>query len=492
MADLPSRIGSYRVTRKLGEGGMGVVYAAVDDKLNRPVAVKAIREGGGMTREHLWREARAAAAVNHPNVCQIYEIAEDGEQLFLVMELLEGQPLSDKLETGPLSPAEALSVLLPTVDALDALHARGLIHRDLKPSNVFVTAHGIKLLDFGLARPVVDDASATMANLTVAGQVVGTPAYMAPEQLEGMQVDGRADLFAAGVLLFEMVTGRSPFAANTPMASMHAVLHERPPALTGDASVEKVDRIVRRALEKRPDDRYQTAAEMAAAVRVASEAQGSGAMARAVPVTRLVVLPFRVVPADADTEVLAIGLADALTASLSDLDSMLVRSPLAAAAFAGVAPDLKAIATKLEVDSVLTATLMRAGDQLRVNAQLVEAPGGTVQWSHRSQAGLGDLFALQDDLTRQIVESLAVPLSRSDKQALQHDAPASPRAYEFYLRAAHYGDSQRDGWAGSRPVSTVCRGRSALRTRLGSAGPRVSTDRKLGRSGAIGRQLHEG
>ena len=440
MADLPSRIGSYRVTRKLGEGGMGVVYAAVDDKLNRPVAVKAIREGGGMTREHLWREARAAAAVNHPNVCQIYEIAEDGEQLFLVMELLEGQPLSDKLETGPLSPAEALSVLLPTVEALDALHARGLIHRDLKPSNVFVTAHGIKLLDFGLARPVVDDASATMANLTFAGQVVGTPAYMAPEQLEGMQVDGRADLFAAGVLLFEMVTGRSPFAANTPMASMHAVLHERPPALTGDASVEKVDRIVRRSLEKRPDARYQTAAEMAAAVRAASEAQSSGAMARAVPVTRLVVLPFRVVPADADTEVLAIGLADALTASLSDLDSMLVRSPLAAAAFAGAAPDLQAIATKLEVDSVLTATLMRAGDQLRVNAQLVEAPGGTVQWSHRSQAGLGDLFALQDDLTRQIVESMAVPLSRSDEQALQH-APASPRAYEFYLRAAHYSDS---------------------------------------------------
>ena len=442
MMDLPARIGPYRVTRKLGEGGMGVVYAAVDEKLNRQVAVKAIRDGAGMTRDRVWREARAAAAVNHPNVCQIHEIAEDGEQLFLVMELLEGQPLSDKLQTGPLSPAEALSVLLQTLEALGALHSQGLIHRDLKPSNIFVTAHGIKLLDFGLARRMVDDESATVANLTIAGQVMGTPAYMAPEQLEGAPLDGRTDLFAAGVLLFEMVTGRSPFAAKSQMASVHAVLHDRPPALVGDASVEAVDRIARRALEKRPDDRYQTAAEMAAAVRAASEARSSGAMPRVVPVTRLVVLPFRVVPADADTEVLAIGLADALTASLSDLDSMLVRSPLAAAGFAGVALDLQAIARTLEVDSVLTATLMRAGDQIRVSAQLVDAPGGTVRWSHRSQAGLGDLFALQDDLTRQILESLAVPLSRSDEEALQKDAPASPRAYEFYLRATHFGDSQ--------------------------------------------------
>ncbi len=420
---------------------MGIVYAAFDEKLDRPVAIKAIRDGGAATRERVWREARAAAAANHPNVCQIYEIVEDEERLFLVMELLEGQPLSEKLKTAPLSPAEALTVLQSTLEALEALHARGLIHRDLKPSNVFVTAHGIKLLDFGLARPVVDDASATVADLTVAGQVVGTPAYMAPEQLEGTHIDGRVDLFAAGVLLFEMVTGRSPFAANTHIASMHAVLHERPPALTGDASVEAIDRIVRRALEKRPDDRYQTAIEMAAAVRAAGETRGSGAMAQAVAVTRLAVLPFRVVPADPDTEVLAIGLADALTGSLSDLDSMLVRSPLAAAAFGGPAPDLQTIATALEVDSVLTATLMRAGDQLRVSAQLVEAPGGTVQWSHRTQTGLGDLFTLQDDLTRQIVESLAVPLSGRDEQALQHDVPASPRAYEYYLRAARYDDN---------------------------------------------------
>jgi len=158
-------------------------------------------------------------------------------------------------------------------------------------------------------------------------------------------------------------------------------------------------------------------------------------MARAIAVTRLVVLPFRVVPPDHDTDFLAIGLADALTASLSGLDSMVVRSPLAAAGFAGPAPDLKVIATALDVDAVRTATLMRAGDQLRINAQLVEAPAGTVHWSHRSQTGLGDLFALQDELTRQIVESLSVPLSRSDKQALKRDVPASARAYEFYLRA---------------------------------------------------------
>jgi serine/threonine-protein kinase len=159
------------------------------------------------------------------------------------------------------------------------------VQRDLKPSNVFVTPHGVKLLDFGPARSTVDDATATVANLTMQGQVVGTPAYMAPEQLDGSVVDHRADLFVSGALLFEMVTGRAPFAAASNLASMHAVLYERPPARTGASSVDVVDRIVRRALEKKPDDRYQTAAEMA----------------RAVAVTRLVVLPFRVLPADPDT-----------------------------------------------------------------------------------------------------------------------------------------------------------------------------------------------
>ena len=420
---------------------MGVVYAAVDEKLNRPVAIKTIRDAGPdtATRERFWREARAAAAVSHPNICQLYEIAEDGDQLFLVMELLEGQPLSEKLLAGSLSPHDALSLLLPVLEALEALHVRGIVHRDLKPSNVFVTGYGVKLLDFGLARQVSDDMAATAPDLTLAGQVVGTPAYMAPEQLDGSPVDARADLFAAGVLLFEMVAGRSLFAAATPIATMHAVLYERPPPLTGTASVDRVDRVIRRALEKKPADRYQTAAKMAADVRAAGDAHDSGGLARAVAVTRLVVLPFRVVPPDPDTDFLAVGLADALTASLSGLDSMVVRSPLAAARFAGPAPDLKAIATTLDVDAVLTATLMRAGDQLRINAQLLEAPAGTVRWSHRSQTGLGDLFALQDELTRQIVDSLSVPLTGSDEQALKRDVPASARAYEFYLRANELG-----------------------------------------------------
>jgi serine/threonine protein kinase len=360
MSELPERIGAYKVIRKLGEGGMGIVYAALDEKLNREVAVKTIRDVGAASQERVWREARAAAAVNHPGVCQIYEIAEDADQVFLVMELLEGQPLSEVLEQeGPQSPIDALALLLPALEALQALHATGIVHRDLKPSNVFVTPHGVKLLDFGLARSMVDDATATVADLTMHGQVVGTPAYMAPEQLDGSVVDRRADLFAAGALLFEMVTGRSPFAAASNLASMHAVLYERPPALTGASSVDAVDRIVRRALEKKPADRYQTAADMAAAVRAASLTPHSGEMARAVAVTRLVVLPFRVLPADPDTEMLAIGLADALTASLSGLDSMVVRSPLAAAGFGGPTPDLKALATTLEVDAVLTATLMR-------------------------------------------------------------------------------------------------------------------------------------
>ena len=187
MTELPARIGPYRVTRKLGEGGMGVVYAAVDERLNRPVAVKTIRDAGADTaaRERFWREARAAAAVSHPNICQLHDIAEDGDQLFLVMELLEGQPLSEKLQAGSVSPHDAISVLLLVLEALEALHAGGIVHRDLKPSNVFMTSYGIKLLDFGLARPVAGDVAATAPDLTLAGQVVGTPAYMARSSSTG-------------------------------------------------------------------------------------------------------------------------------------------------------------------------------------------------------------------------------------------------------------------------------------------------------------------
>src|SRR5947209_4432290 len=209
-AALPARIGHYAIVRKLGEGGMGVVYAARDERLERAVAVKTMSSlaSDETARKRFWREARAAASVNHPNVCQIYEIGEEGGELFIAMELLEGEALGERLRGGPLSVSETVPIGLGVLAALSALHARGILHRDLKPSNVFLTAHGVKLLDFGLARPTSPELARSLSSatdLTRTGMIVGTPRYMAPEQVTGEAVNARSDLFAAGAILFEML-----------------------------------------------------------------------------------------------------------------------------------------------------------------------------------------------------------------------------------------------------------------------------------------------
>ena len=260
---LPSRIGHYAVTGKLGQGGMGVVYLARDERLGRSVAVKMMSSVGGdeTARKRFWREARAAASINHPNVCQLYEIGEDAGDLFIAMELLEGEPLGDRLQRGPLSVAEALPIGFGILAALSALHGRGIVHRDLKPSNVFLTPHGVKLLDFGLARASDSDLSPALpaaTELTGTGMVLGTPRYMAPEQVTGEGLDARSDLFAVGAILFEMLAGRPAFGGRNAVEILHATLYEQPPALTGSPAVAAADRVIRRALSKRPSERPAT------------------------------------------------------------------------------------------------------------------------------------------------------------------------------------------------------------------------------------------
>jgi serine/threonine protein kinase/tetratricopeptide (TPR) repeat protein len=432
---IPTRLGHYTITRKLGQGGMGVVYEARDERLERTVALKTLPtlSGDDSARKRLWREARAAASVNHPNICQIYEIGEDTAGLFIAMELLEGEPLSDQLQRGPLNVAEAVSVGLEILSALSALHARSIVHRDLKPSNVFRTPHGVKLLDFGLARPELDSAMTAASDITRAGTIMGTPRYMAPEAIRGETVDARSDLFAAGAILFEMLSGRPAFEGRTVADVIHATVYEQPPALSGSATVAAVDRVIRQALAKRPSERLPSAEVMAEELRWAGGLETEASTAQAHALTRLVVLPFRILKPDPETDFLAFSLPDAITTSLSGTGSLVVRSSAVAARFAGEAPDLKALATEANVDRVVIGTLLRAGDQLRAVAQLVEAPGGTVLTSHTVQAPLGDLFRMQDDIARRVVDALSLPLTGSAPHT--PDTPHNARAYELYLRA---------------------------------------------------------
>jgi serine/threonine protein kinase len=451
---VPKSIGHYQITGTLGEGGMGIVYAAWDDRLNRAVALKTIRGNVSdpAATERLRREARAAARVNHPNICQLYDVGSEDGQFYIAMELLEGEPLATRMAEGPIPLKDSVAFALSTLSALEALHNNGLIHRDLKPSNIFLTPHGVKLLDFGLARPLDEQD----VRLTMPGMLLGTPRYLSPEQLTGQSADVRSDVFAAGVVLYEMITGQPAFNGRTIPEVVHAVVYEHPPALGGSSTVASIDRIVHKAIAKKPQDRYRTAAGMADDLRAALLTADSGTVARPPrPMTRVIVLPFRMLRPDPDIDFLAFSLSDALTTSLSGLDSLLVRSSLTASAFAKDAIDLNTLASKADVDAVLTGTLLRAEDQLRVTAQLAEVPSGTVRWSDTMVVPLGDIFQLQDTLTSRIVDSLAVPLSARDRQVLRRDVPASPKAYEYYLRANQLA-YQAQNWTVARALYQQC------------------------------------
>jgi eukaryotic-like serine/threonine-protein kinase len=455
---LPARIGHYAITRKLGEGGMGVVYAARDDRLERTVALKTLSTVGRdeTARKRFWREARAAASVNHPNICQIYEIGEDGGELFIAMELLEGEVLADRLRHGPMNPADILPVALGILAALSALHSRAIVHRDLKPSNVFLTAHGVKLLDFGLARPEIDGSYSGTSDVTHSGVVMGTPRYMAPEQVAGEPVDARSDLFAAGAIIFEMLAGRPAFGGRTLAEIVHATRYEQPPALIGSPAVAAMDRVIRRAMAKSSADRPASAEEMAGELRAVVGVSASDVPVLAHALTRVVVLPFRVLRPDAETDFLAFSLADAIASSLSALNSLVVRSSAVAVRFAKDTPDLKALAAEADVDRVVMGALMRAGDQLRVSVQLVQAPDGTLVASHTVQSSMGDLFGLQDFISRRVADALSLPLAGTAiTPPPNRDAPANPRAYELYLRANELSRTY-EGLARARDVYEQC------------------------------------
>ena len=328
------------------------------------------------------------------------------------------------------------------LSAQRALHDRAIVHRDLKPSNVFLTPHGVKLLDFGLARPELEPTlSSAASGLTQTGVVMGTPRYMAPEQVNGEAVDFRSDLFAAGAIVFEMLSGRPAFGGRSVVEVLYATVHEQPPALTGSPACRRqVQRLLRGGLANgRPTPRHLSAQEYG--LIHGARTRREGAMKIPCPahaLTRLVVLPFRVLRADPESDFLAFSLPDAIATSLSGIGSLIVRSSATAARFAGDAPDLKALAVEADVDRVVMGSLLRSGDQLRATAQLIEAPDGTLLTSHTVQAPLGDLFGLQDEIARRVVDALSLPLGARVASPTP-DAPHNARAYALYLRANEVG-----------------------------------------------------
>jgi serine/threonine protein kinase len=444
MPEIPERIGPYRVLSKIGEGGMGVVYKAEDQRLDRVVALKVIRkfDSDPSLRRRFWQEARAAAKVAHPNACRIYDIAEEQERLVLIMEFIEGETLARRLERGPLPAQEAAQIVLAILSALEAFHKAGIVHRDLKPANIVLSSNGTKLLDFGIAKHVSmnapEETAATVLDATNPEIFIGTPKYASPEQFRNQPVDARSDLFSLGVIFYEMLTGRLPFSGESFGEIAHAVLQGSPPALSGSPAISAMGRIVHRALERDPIDRYASAEAMAAELRATLLMEGIETPARAHALRRIMVLPFRMLRPSEDIQFLAYSLPEAITVSLASLENLIVRSSIVASRYSAEALDLQRIAGEAEVDVVLTGALLNVGEQLRITTQLAEVPSGTVIWSHSSQATTGQLLELHDDLVRRVVESLLPSLTVQEHQSLQRDRPASPTVYQLYLRANEF------------------------------------------------------
>jgi eukaryotic-like serine/threonine-protein kinase len=423
------RLGPYQILGPLGEGGMGKVYRGVDTRLNRAVAVKFSVERFSRRFE---REARVISALNHPHICTLYDVGEmPSGSSYMVTELVEGVTLREWLRHPP-SAEQTLAVARQMVEALRAAHGAGIVHRDLKPANIMVRADGyVKILDFGIAKRIpaaggLWPGNSAAAGLSIPGQIIGTIAYMAPEQIRGHEVDARCDLFAVGIILYEMLNGRHPWVRESTIDRLHAILNDDPPPAEGPWAP-----VVRKLLSKNREDRYSSAQALLDAL-----AEAPSETAPSPPgITRLIVLPFRILRPGQESDFLAVSLPDAIATSLAGIESLVVRSTMMASKLASAEFDVKVISEKAQVDAILTGTILSDGEYLRVNTQLMHAPDGALLWSDTVRASLRNIFQLQDELVDKVAHSLTLPLTARERSALKRDVPASALAYELYLRA---------------------------------------------------------
>ena len=424
-----TRLGPYEIIDLLGSGGMGEVYRATDTRLGRTVAVKIL---DNQFSERFETEARAISSVNHPNICALYDIGDHEGRSYLVLEYLEGKPLQ-----GPLILDEALRLATQIAGALEAAHAKGIVHRDLKPANIMVTASGVKLLDFGLAKLAkTSDADITR---TLEGTVMGTAAYMAPEQAEGRSIDARSDVFSFGAVVHEMLTGRRAFRGDSVVAVLSAVLRDHPEPL-GPAVPPALVAIITRCLRKNPEERFQYMREVRSALealRAPSQQFLSAPVAvqPSCPDASIAVLPFANLSADKENEYFSDGLSEEIINALTHVPGLKVTARTSAFAFRGEKQDIRKIAETLNVRTILDGSVRRAGNRIRVSAQLINAADGYHLWSERYDRGMEDVFAVQDEISAAIAEALKLEFS-CEVAAIRPHTPNLP-AYEALLKGRH-------------------------------------------------------
>jgi eukaryotic-like serine/threonine-protein kinase len=485
---IAQQVSHYRILEQIGEGGMGVVFKAEDLKLGRQVALKFLPEQLSTDRTALGRfqrEARLASALNHPNICTIYEIDsyEEG-RYFIAMELLEGETLKQRIGGRMLPTKQVLEFGMQIADALRVAHAKGIIHRDIKPGNVFVTESGAKVLDFGLAK-IMLQATDTTASLTLTEtQVVGTLPYMAPEQLRGEKVDERADIYALGAVLYEMATGRRPFCEPVATRLVDDILHKLPSSpVKWNAGVSaQLEAIILKCLEKDPENRYQSAKELLVDLRRLAGSSVSVPQIRethprgrlfwrfgvpalvvavAIPafvvglnvdgvrdrllgragqpkIESLAVLPLANLSGDPEQEYFADGMTEALITELSKIRALKVISRTSAMQYKGAKKSLPQIARELGVEGAIEGSVMREGNQVRITIDLVDGPTDKHLWGERYERELKGILALQSDVARAVADRIKVEITPEERTRLRTTPAVNPDAYDAYLRGRFF------------------------------------------------------